>query len=255
MRERPPGRPFGYQRWNHLFFAHWEVAAELVQATLPRGLFVDTYAGRAFVGIVPFFMQRIRLLGTPPLPWLSWFLELNVRTYVHDGNGRSGVWFYSLDCNQPLAVALARSRFCLPYFSARMSARETAGRVQYECLRRGVDGAAWRYDYAAHPEADSAREAVAGSLEQFLVERYALFSQDRHGALHEGLVHHAPYRIQLAAAGECSAAPAALAGFSLTGEPCSLLVAECVDVTVFPIRPLNRTTSESADARRRAQLP
>jgi hypothetical protein len=79
----------GKQRWSELLFAHWKIDAPTVQATLPRGLFVDTFAGDAYIGVVPFFMQRVRPAWLPPLPWISWFLELNVRTYVHDENGNS----------------------------------------------------------------------------------------------------------------------------------------------------------------------
>src|SRR5690606_19660805 len=106
----------------HLLFAHWHVDPALVQATLPTGLYVDTYEGHAYLGIVPFAMERVRPARLPALPWFSSFLELNVRTYVHDADGRPGVWFYSLDCNQPLAVTYARWRYHLPYQHARMAA-------------------------------------------------------------------------------------------------------------------------------------
>jgi uncharacterized protein YqjF (DUF2071 family) len=129
VRDHPAPRPVGFQRWNDLLFLHWKIAPELVQVTLPPGLRVDVHEGAAYVGIVPFFMERIRPAWLPPLPWVSWFLELNVRTYVHDREGHPGVWFYSLDCNQPLAVALARRFFHLPYFNARMRARRRGGSV------------------------------------------------------------------------------------------------------------------------------
>jgi uncharacterized protein len=94
--ERQQHPVVGRQRWSDLLFLHWRVSAAAVQATLPAGLFVDTYHDQAYVGIVPFFMERVRPVYLPPVPWLSWFLELNVRTYVRDASGTPGVWFYSL---------------------------------------------------------------------------------------------------------------------------------------------------------------
>ncbi|MEY4925403.1 MAG: hypothetical protein RL598_1922, partial [Verrucomicrobiota bacterium] len=69
LRRRPAGAVIGRQRWNHLLFAHWTVDPESIQATLPPGLYVDTFAGAAYVGIVPFSMERVRPAWLPPLPW------------------------------------------------------------------------------------------------------------------------------------------------------------------------------------------
>lgn len=233
LRERPAGQLVGRQRWNHLLFAHWPVDAAAVQSSLPRGLAVDTFDGAAYLGIVPFFMERVRPAWLPPLPGISWFLELNVRTYVHDRSGRPVVWFYSLDCNQPLAVALARRFFHLPYFHARMTAKRRGDDLHFTSKRRGIAGQTSAY---AWRPASSVRTARPGSLEFFLVERYLLFAADRHGRLYEGRVHHTPYEIGDPAVAECSTEPARQAGFGLTGVPVSLLSARPVDVSIFPLR-------------------
>jgi len=239
LRLRPPGRSVGRQRWNELLFAHWTVDPEVVQATLPRGLYVDTFDGAAYLGIVPFAMERVRPAWLPPLPGLSWFLELNVRTYVHDAAGRPGVWFYSLDCNQPIAVAIARRFFHLPYFHARMAASRRDGAIQYACQRR--DEAARPCRYAWTPGATVA-PTLPGSLDFFLVERYLLFAADPAGRLYSGRVHHAPYRVSPAEVAEFSVEPARLAGFRLEGEPASLLAALPVDVSIFPLVPVQRAS-------------
>ena len=233
-RERPSSPLVGRQRWSELLFAHWKTDAQTVQATLPRSLHVDTFAGDAYIGVVPFFMQRVRPAWLPPLPWISWFLELNVRTYVHDDRGQPGVWFYSLDCNQPLAVAIARRFFHLPYFHASMSAKRSSGAIRYQCQRQGETGAPWCYEWTP-----STRSTLAepGSLEFFLLERYLLFSTDSQGRLMVGRVHHEPYRIHTPRVSEVSAGPAHLLGFDLKGEPLSLLGAESVDVSIFALRP------------------
>ncbi len=240
MRQRPSAWAVGYQRWNHLLFAHWQVDPQQVQATLPAGLHVDVFQNHAYLGIVPFSMERIRPAWLPPVPGLSWFLELNVRTYVHDAAGRPGVYFYSLDCDQPIAVQIARSIFKLPYHHARMSAQRLGSRIRYECLRRGQAGPSWRYDWQPlHPET-KAKPAEPGTLEFFLVERYALFTSGSGSRLMEGRVHHSPYRIQAAHAPEVDVAPAQLAGFELQGPACSLLMADAVDVSIYPLRQVER---------------
>ena len=234
LRDRPPGPCIGRQRWNHLLFAHWVVDARTVQSTLPRGLTADTFGGVAYLGIVPFFMQRVRPAWLPPLPGVSWFLELNVRSYVCDAAGRPGVWFYSLDCNQPLAVSLARRFFHLPYFHARMSARRTGETMRFESERRCSSGAPAGYTWRSGSPASLAQP---GSLEFFLVERYLLFAANPAGRLFAGRVHHAPYQIATPVVAELSTTPARQAGFDLAGDPVSLLAARPVDVSIFQLRP------------------
>src|SRR5437660_634498 len=98
MRARPKDQwTIMYQSWRDLLFLHWQYDAAAIQRTLPPGLQVDTFAGKAYLGIIPFFMQNVHPILVPPLAWLSDFLELNVRTYVFDENGVPGIWFYSLD--------------------------------------------------------------------------------------------------------------------------------------------------------------
>ena len=171
----PVGPVVMRQRWKDLLFLHWKLPVDEIQRTLPPGLMVDVFDGAAWVGVVPFFMEGVRPAGLPALPWLSTFLELNVRTYVRDAAGRPGVWFYSLDCNRWPAVELARRGFHLAYQHATMSASKAPdGNISYQCQRRPVAG---------HLEADYRYRgrgatflAAGGSLEFFLTERYRLFS-------------------------------------------------------------------------------
>jgi uncharacterized protein YqjF (DUF2071 family) len=196
---------------------------------------VDTFEGRAWLGVVPFYMQRIRPVGSPPLPWLSWFLELNVRTYVHDEHGHAGVWFFSLDCNQPLAVEIARRSFHLPYEHAVMSAKERDGIIDYRCRRRRQDQVAtFRYPTAGNPQ-----ECLPDSLEWFLAERYLLFSANPAGELFTGRVHHRPYRVEPVDQAVWSTTPFRWNSFpEFTSRPDSMLSAATVDVIVFPLRRL-----------------
>ena len=185
-----PAAPFVmHQRWQDLLFLHWSCAPEVIQSSLPAGLHVDTFEGRAWVAIVPFVMRGIRPRGLPPVPGLSNFLELNLRTYVHDDAGRPGVWFYSLDCHQSLAVWTARTFFHLPYQRADMTRSCHAdGWQQYRSQRRGDEAVSeFTYRFTGTP-----RLALPGTLEFFLAERYLLFAATPRG-LRLGRVHHAPY--------------------------------------------------------------
>src|SRR3954453_16381426 len=117
-----PAAPWAMgQTWEHLLFAHWRVDPEELRRLLPEGLELDTHDGEAWLGITPFRLTGLRLRGTLPLPRLSAFHELNVRTYVV-ADGKPGIWFFSLDADHRLAVLGARRLYRLPYHRARMSA-------------------------------------------------------------------------------------------------------------------------------------
>ena len=247
-RVRPAGAPVMRQRWAQLLFLHWAWDAAEIQRTLPAGLTVDLHEGRAWVGLVPFFMERVRPSGCPAVPGLSNFLELNVRTYVHDAQGRPGVWFYSLDANQWLAVKVARTFFHLPYEHAKMSAAvalETAlaaGEVDYRARRVGTEKES-RFVYRTVGES-GAKLAAEGSLEFFLVERYRLFAHDtRSERLFSGKVHHAPYRIGAAEVPTWDDTMLRLAGFECGGRaPDHVCSARAVAVEVWPLERVKEPT-------------
>jgi uncharacterized protein YqjF (DUF2071 family) len=190
----PAGIPVMAQQWRHLLFLHWAVEPALVQPALPPGLTVDAFEGRAYIGIVPFFMRGVRPRGLPPLPGLSYFPELNLRTYVYDDAGVPGVWFYSLEAGNWLAVQIARTFFRLPYFHADMPCAVDAatGTVSYASLRDGTAPAQGsRFVYRP---VGPLRRPAPETLAYFLVERYVLYAQARRG-LARGRVHHAPYAV------------------------------------------------------------
>ena len=193
VRQRPVGHALMYQTWTDLLFLHWRIEPELIQSLLPAGLFVDCFQGDAFVGVVPFFMRNIRFRGTPCLPWISNFLELNLRTYVFNESGLPGVWFMSLDCNQPIAVWAARTLFHLPYQHASMRATyEDSRTIDYLSRRvsprRVLTESRFKYAYK-----EGQSYAQPGTLEFFLAERYLLFSVNSKGRVLKGQVYHTPY--------------------------------------------------------------
>jgi len=229
----PRQRTVMHQRWENLLFLHWAIDRDLIQRTLPPGLHADTFAGTGWLGLVPFAMRGVRPAGLPAVGPLSNFLELNVRTYVHDDRGVPGVWFYSLDCHQSLAVLIARLFFSLPYQHAKMQA-DFGPVIDYRSTRRGTSDEArfvWRPQGPARP-------AEAMRLEFFLLERYHLYSL-RRGRLFRGTVAHAPYEFREATVDQFSTIPATLAGFAnLSPRPQHICHADGVEVRILALERL-----------------
>lgn len=249
-RERPEGAPVMRQRWAKLLFLHWAWDAREIQRTLPPGLTVDLHEGQAWVGVVPFFMERVRPRGLPAVPGLSNFLELNVRTYVYDAQGRPGVWFYSLDANHWLAVTIARKFFYLPYQHAAMSATVSGatGEVEFRSRRAETEPES-QFSYRL-PGESAVNVAKPGTLEFFLVERYRLFAWDApKGRLFSGRVHHAPYRIAGVPGATWEDGTMELAGFDAEGrEPEHRCAARPVDVEIWPLKQVAQRVRCGAEA-------
>src|SRR5689334_7491856 len=122
------------QTWHELLFAHWPLDPTILAARMPPGLALDTFDGRAYLGVIPFRMSDVAPRAVPAIPWLSAFAEMNVRTYVIR-DGIPGVWFFSLDAANPVAVALARALFFLPYITARMRRARDGDAIHYTSRR------------------------------------------------------------------------------------------------------------------------
>lgn len=196
----PPAEPWIMrQTWQDLLFAHWPMPAEALRDRIPAPLTLDTYQGRAWLGIIPFRMTHVRLRGLPPVPGTATFPELNVRTYV-TYDGKPGVWFFSLDAASGLAVRVARLAFRLPYFDAHMQATTRAdGSVTYESQRIHTGSPPCELA-ASYAPAGPVFPARPGSLEEWLTARYCLYSTDRAGRLYRGDIHHLPWPLQRATA-------------------------------------------------------
>jgi uncharacterized protein YqjF (DUF2071 family) len=186
------------QSWHDLLFAHWPIQPATLRAALPSGLELDTFEGRAWLGVVPFRMSGVRLRWSPPLPGLSAFPELNVRTYARIGD-RPGVFFFSLDARSALAVAIARAWFHLPYFRARMSCVQDGETVRYAHARTDARAAGGALDVAYRPSGEVFL-ARAGTLEHWLTERYCLYAAEPDGRVWRADIHHRPWPLQPAEA-------------------------------------------------------
>ncbi|HJY89136.1 MAG TPA: DUF2071 domain-containing protein [Candidatus Acidoferrum sp.] len=229
----PSGPSMMEQRWHDLLFAHWRVEKEWLRPHVPSKLEIDTYQGEAWLGVVPFRMEGVRLRYAPAIPGASCFPELNVRTYVKHGE-KAGVWFFSLDAASRLAVTVGRKWFQLPYFFAGMSCEERGGWIAYASERkdRGAPAAVLRGKY--HGEGETFH-AASGTLEHFLTERYCLYSADAEGNLKRVEIHHLPWNLQLAKAEISENSMTKGLGLAF-GVPELLHFSRRQDVGVWPLR-------------------
>jgi uncharacterized protein YqjF (DUF2071 family) len=200
--------------WRDLAFIHYPVEAAAVQSRLPSALRVDTFAGRAWLGLVPFRMTKVAPRYAPAFPFVSTFPEVNVRTYVKI-DGKPGVWFFSLDADSRLTVFLGRHLAHLPYFFARATLRQRGDWYHFSSCRPTREGsvrARYRPSSAAFYPAD-------GTFEHWATERYCLYTQSPRGQVLRLDVHHAPWPLQRAEAHIETCSLLSCAGLAPDGAP------------------------------------
>ena len=174
-------------------FVHYRVPPEQLLGLVPDALEVQEHSGSAWLSVTPYVVTGLRARGLLALPYVSSFLGLNVRTYV-TRDDKPGICFLSLDASSRLAVEAARRIYKLPYFNARISLARVGGEIAYECSRD--EGKVFNGTYA--PDG-AVFDAVPGSLEHFLVERYCLYTEHE-GKLYRADIHHVPWPLQPARA-------------------------------------------------------
>ncbi|HVF49273.1 MAG TPA: DUF2071 domain-containing protein [Pyrinomonadaceae bacterium] len=229
IRERPEGLPLMQHHWGKLLFMHWPLPADALRALIPERLTIDTYDGEAWIGVTPFTLWDVRLSFTPPVPYLSDFHELNVRTYVHL-DGVPGVWFFSLDTNSTTTVWGARTFYHLPYFNAGIDLEQQGQTIKYHLQR--TDRPAADFD-AAWTTGERLPEAAEGSLEFFLTERYCLYSA-RDESLYRARIHHRPWPLRRAGLSHLRSTMIESHGLPTPdGEPL-LHYAEALEVGIWP---------------------
>jgi len=211
---------------------HWAVPTDTMRALVPAELELDTFEDRTYIGVVPFRMSGVRLRFTPALPGLGAFPELNVRTYV-TRDGKPGVYFFSLDATNAIAVAAARAFFKLPYMRARMSLNTAAdGWIRYESERTHRSEPPAKFVARYRPTGE-VYTAARGTLDHWLTERYCLYTVDRRNRVRRAEVHHPPWPLQPAECEIGSNTMTASLGLDHGGKPPLLHFAQFMDVVVW----------------------
>jgi uncharacterized protein YqjF (DUF2071 family) len=170
----PPldGRAIASQRWSDLTFLHWRVASADVAPLLPAGIVPDEFDGSSWVGLIPFRLSEATLFGSPPVPYVGSFVELNVRLYGVDFWGRRGVVFRSLEASRLAAVLAARASFALPYFWSRTRMQREGRLFGYDSQRHGGGPTSMVRSRMGAP-------ITTGPLADFLTARWGMFTRLR----------------------------------------------------------------------------
>ena len=191
----PAGRWLMFQSWRDLLFGSWRVSHSVLRLLVPARLRIDAFDSAPWVTLAPFVITGLRFRLMPPLPGLSTFGELNLRTYV-TYDGVPGVFFFTLDASSRIAVAAARRFYKLPYRQAHIDVKRRDGWVEYHSRRsKGFAELKARYRPTGEPF-----EAAPETLDHFLAERYALYTVDENGSVWRGDIHHARWPLQRAEA-------------------------------------------------------
>jgi uncharacterized protein YqjF (DUF2071 family) len=220
------------QRWSNLLFIHRRAKVEELRALVPPALALDLHEGSAWVSVTPFYLSHLHLHGVPPLPVVSEFPELNVRTYV-TYDGKPGVYFFSLDAGSTLAVYGARALYHLPYFRASMSVRETRdGTIHYQSRRTQRAAPVAEFNARYRPTG-AVTHSKPGTLDHWLTERYCLYSLDAARRVYRAEIHHHPWPLQPAEVEIARDTMAAAAGLALPSEPSRLSFSRRLDVVAW----------------------
>ena len=226
-----------HQTWENLLFMHWPIDFDHLRSLVPPELEIDTFEGQAYVTMIPMHMNNIHLHDLPAVPGTREFPEINLRTYVRM-NDEPGIFFFTIDSGSSFASWVARHTFFLPYIYSKMSFREESDGFHLESKRPNSHHAKKaEFSGSYHPVGEE-YQTREGTLEHFLVERYAMYDKGPGGDFFKGNVQHPPWRIQKAEANiEINTVPEA-AGIDLGDAVPMLLFAYNTEVLCWPMVPV-----------------
>lgn len=225
------------QTWSRLLFAHWPVSAQAVRDLVPEPLEIDTFDGQAWLGIVALRMSGIRMRFLPFLPYPFPFNQLNVRTYVRDGD-KPSIYIFSMDISDPLFVIGSKLTYRLPSYNADISLTAHERRISFSSKRETARTAPAVFNCEYEPVSPP-YISEPDTLEHWLTERYRMYCQQPHhnaATLISGDVHHMPWRLQRANAMVGSNTMAEALNIPLPAAAPLVHYAEGVRVHLDPIR-------------------
>jgi len=237
-------RPFLTAQWKSLAMLNFEIDPAVLQPYVPDGTELDCWHGRTFVSVVGFLFIDTHVWGRP-IPYHRNFEEVNLRFYVRrradDGWRRAVVFVKEIVPRTAIAVT-ARLLYGENYVSLPMRHRiendASATTVTYEWWLRHQE---YRLEMSVSGDA---REAIAGSEEEFITEHYWGYVRGRHDTTSEYRVEHPRWRVRSATSARFTGDVTALYGNqfveSLTAQPTSAFLADGSDVAVFkgvPLKP------------------
>src|SRR5580658_3335941 len=156
--------------WNNVFLLIYAVGPSLLERFVPAGTELDLFEGRAYLSLVGFEFNRLRILGLA-VPFHQSFEEVNLRFYVRRSS-RRGVVFIRELVPRYAAAAVARFAFNENYSCVPMSHR----------IQTRAEGDVTEAEYAWGSGRDRCTMRIEteeasflppdGSLGQFITEHY-----------------------------------------------------------------------------------
>lgn len=162
---------------------HWKVDAQILRTLVPSDLEIDLHEGDAWVSLVAFSMEKIRPRFLPAFPLVSNFNEINLRTYIKDGD-KTGVYFLSIEGGKWMSCAVSKAISGLPYRYSKM--HRDKGLYSSNNDKFG-DLLQVRYEIGDPV-------VKKEDLDKWLTERYALF-QDNGQEMNTFEVHHVEWPV------------------------------------------------------------
>ncbi len=179
-----PTQPWKYyQEWNDAVFLHWKVQVEELNKFIPKDLEIELIENSAWVSLVAFNMEKIRPRILPSFSPISYFHEINLRTYVKH-NGKTGVYFLSIEGGKWLSCKIARQLSELPYLYSKMNRSKGIYTSENKTKKSKLN-----LEFKVGEQLKFKSET-----DLFLTERYALF-QNVGNRLNEFEIHHIEWPI------------------------------------------------------------
>ncbi|MCJ7842651.1 DUF2071 domain-containing protein [Lederbergia sp. NSJ-179] len=193
----PESRWLMTQTWNHLLFCHWPIDEKVIQPLIPPEFELDKFAGKAWLGVIPFQVTDMRIRGLPKPPYLHTYLELNIRTYV-TYKGTPGIYFLALDADKWSAVWGGKIGALLPYRKANMEMQERKNRIHFQSKPLDPSQKERTLSIQYQPISES-YSPTTDSLEYWLFERYCFFILFKNRVF-RGDIHHNHWKVSQAVA-------------------------------------------------------
>lgn len=244
----PPERPYLQKEgWCSILFAHWPLPPDLLRPLIPPGLELDLWGGSAWLGITPFFMTDVRPHGLPAIPGFSTFPQVDLRTYVRRRD-KPGVFYLNLEAPNPAAVWGARALYHMAYFLARVEGEVDGERVTFRSRRESDRGVvSWR---STHWPVSECRSVAPGTVEEFLIDRWVMYTAGGRHGLSRTEIHRLPWQIQDARVEILSNSLAAAHGISLPDTPPLVHCSPGVETLIWAPAPADEpeTSRKAAEA-------
>ena len=174
-----------YQEWNDAIFLHFEIPFNILNDFIPSDLKLDSYNNKFYVSLVAFTMEHLRPKNLMSSKFISNFHEVNIRTYVVNGN-KQGVYFINIEANNRLSVFIAKALSGLPYEKSIIT--RNAFNYQSINLKKNLE-----LDISFKIQ-DKIIEKT--SFDKWLLERYCLFF-DKGSKIYRYDIYHKEWQIKL----------------------------------------------------------